>query len=924
MFQKWNCKKTDDKEMKKRLLIAVVILSLGFCGKIFPSGNRSETAFDHLSIADGLSQGIVKCILQDSRGFMWFGTLNGLNKYDGYNFTVYLPELGNPRSLSHQTVSALHEGRDGSLWIGTDNGLNRYHRGADHFVNYRHRKDDPNSLSHNRISGIAEDRHGILWLATWGGGLNRFDHKKGIFKHYLPEHNNPGSISGIDIKALLVDRDGIVWTATRGGGVCALDPKTGIFRRYRNTTATPHSLSSNATRALYRDSNGTLWVGTLRGLDKYDREKDAFVNVLAARHFQPPPGRFPLITINAICEEPPGILWLGTMNYGLIRFDTRSNRWERYQNNPFKPYSLSNNSISSFFRDRSSVLWIGTSGSGLDIYLEKKEKLNHYRHMPGTANSLNHNAVWTILEDNSGEFWVGTARGLNRWDRKNRKFTYYNDIPGVPGSLSNDYVNSICQDLEGTVWVGTTRGLNRFSRQTGQFTHYLPEPGNPRSLSHHHIKKVYTDSSGVLWVGTLKGLNKWNRSTGAFTRYLEDPQNPASLSGDYISDILEDRDGTLWVGTEETGLNKMNIESGSCRRYNYRAEDPGSLSSHKIISLHRDHSGNLWVGTRGGGLNKYDRKTDSFTAYTVKHGFPDNIIYGILEDRQANLWLSTNKGICRFNPRTGRVKSLNMRDGLQSYEFNSRSCFKARNGEMFFGGMNGLNSFFPGRIKDNPHIPPVVLTSFKIANKPVPIGTDSPLKAHISQTMGIVLSYGHSMFSLEFAALDYTAPEKNQYQYKLEGLNNEWVHLGNKHDITVTRLEPGKYTFRVKGSNSDGVWNNEGVSLAITITPPFWRTWWFRGLLLALLIASISQWHRWRMKKLAHQLTEEARFNRICAKHNISKREQEIAQLVLRGKSNKEIEDELYISLVTVKSHIYRIYKKLGIKSRTELMLFFR
>lgn len=441
-------------------------------------------------------------------------------------------------------------------------------------------------------------------------------------------------------------------------------------------------------------------------------------------------------------------------------------------------------------------------------------------------------------------------------------------------------------------------------------------------LTPYFFQCIVEDHPGLL-VGTAGGgLNIFDTQTEIFTRCQHDPNNPTSLSHNYIPVIYKDREGGIWIGTWGGGLNQLDKQEKAFSHYQASTDDPYSLSDNDVFSLCEDRAGNLWIGTSGGGLNRFDRENKRFIHYTTRDGLPNNIINGILEDSQGCLWLSTNRGISRFNPSTKVFKNYDLRAGIQGQKFNLGAYYKNQTGEMFFGGVNGLNSFYPDRITGNLNIPPVVITHFKRFNQPVTIGGDSPLQKHISYTSELTLSYRENFFSLEFAALDYTNPSQNQYKYKMEGLHNDWVYLGTKHDVNFAGLPPGEYIFRVKGSNSDGTWNEEGTSLKVIITPPFWAAWWFRGLCVILAAALIYLWHQSRLKRLTLQLKTETELERIFRKYNISNREQEIIQLILKGKSNKEIEDSLYISLPTVKSHIYSVYRKLGVKNRLELINF--
>jgi two-component sensor histidine kinase/streptogramin lyase len=530
--------------------------------------------------------------------------------------------------------------------------------------------------------------------------------------------------------------------------------------------------------------------------------------------------------VYSIYEDESGVFWVGTGD-GLNKFDRNKEVFTLYKKDCRDSGSLSDNFILSIFGDTSGVMWIGTR-SGLNKLNPKIKKFNLFRHNPSSANSLSHNYVWSIIEDRYGTLWIGTDDGINKYDRGKNLFTCYKNEPGNPGSLSHNCVYSINEDHSGNIWIGTANGLDKFNREGEFFTHYKRNTGSSTSLSSNVIMRIFTDKTGLLWVGTYRGgLNKFDPNKGIFTHYKNDPRNSGTISSNTITSIYEDLSGVLWIGTNG-GLNKFDREQEIFTSYKNDPRNSRSLDNNKIESIYEDRSGVMWLGTYGG-LSRFDREKEVFTYYTGKYGLPQ-VIYGILEDDHSNLWLSSNKGIFKFNPAAGTVKSYAVSDGLQDYHFNSGAYFKSNTGEMFLGGANGFNAFYPDDIKDNPFIPPVVITSFKVFYR------DYKLEKNILQTRAIWLSYNDT-FSFEFAALCFSDPGKNKYAYKLTGASSDWIDLGNKREITFSNLSPGEYTLKVKGSNADGVWNEKGKELTITIIPPFWETWWFRipGFLLFVL-----------------------------------------------------------------------------------------
>jgi len=877
---------------EKRTMNAMLKWLTIFCLIVFSIVNvspnlfaqKNSMTFGHISLEQGLSQNTVLCIFQDRKGFIWFGTGDGLNKYDGYSFTVYHHDPENPQSLSHNVVHSIYEDRSGVLWIGTGGGgLNRFDprssRGEiEQFTHYQADPDDPHSLSHNVVRSIYEDRSGVLWIGT-GGGLNRFDPQSSQgeteqFTHYQSDPDDPHSLSHNVVSSIYEDRSGVLWIGTVSG-LNRFDPRssqgdTEQFTHYQPDPNDPHSLSHRVVSSIYEDQSGTLWIGTGGGgLNRFDRETEQFTYYQADPN---DPYNLSHNRILSIYEDRSGVLWIGTYGGGLNRFDRERKKFIHYQPDSNDPNSLNHNDVLSIYEDRSGVLWIGTGGGGLNKFDRSKERFIHYQTTPNDPGSLSHNEVSSVYEDRSGVLWIGTGGGgLNRFDRDMEQFTYYQTDPTDPQSLSSNAVLSVYEDRSGMLWIGTwDGGLNRFDRNTEQFTHYYADPDDPYSLSSNAVWPIYEDHSGALWIGTWGGgLNRFDRDTKQFLHYYADPDDPNSLSSNVVLSIYEDRSGVLWIGTDG-GLNKFDPRSsrGDTERFiHYQTDpnDPLSLSHNRVLSIYEDRTGVLWIGTSGG-LNKFDRAQETFIHYNKKNGLPHNAIAGILEDQQGNLWLSTGKGISKFNPRTETFKNYSMRDGLQGYEFNAGAYHKSRRGEMFFGGVNGFNAFYPDRIKDNPHIPPIVMTDFQLLNKSVVPSDDSPLQQSITETEEITLSYKDNVFSFEFAALDYTTPEKNQYAYMMEGFNEDWVYSGTKRFVTYTNLDPGRYIFRVKGSNNDGVWNEEGIAVKLTIVPPFWQTTWFKILASACFIGFVYALHKIRIinierqrEKLEYQVGERTR-----------------------------------------------------------------
>jgi two-component system sensor histidine kinase ChiS len=813
--------------------------------------------FQHLTIEQGLSQNSVLCILQDSKGFMWFGTEDGLNKYDGYNFNIYRHDAQDPKSLADNAIRAIYEDRSGTLWVGTwGGGLDKFDRERQSFIHYRNDPANPHSLSNNEVCSIYEDRAGILWVGTKGGGLNKFDRQTESFTHYHSDAANPQSLSNDEVFSIYEDKASQLWVGTNDG-LNRFDQEKASFIHYRNDPANPHSLSSNNVISIYEDRAGILWVGTVRsGLNRFDREKASFT------HYRNDPANPHSLSDNevySIYEDRSGILWVGTLGGGLNRFDREKASFTHYQNDPANPHSLSKDEVCSIYEDRAGILWVGTRGGGLDKFDREKASFIHYQNDRADPHSLSSNNVISIYEDRAGILWVGTrGGGLDKFDRERQSFIHYRNDPANPHSLSNNKVISIYEDRSGILWVGTLGGLDQFDREKASFTHYRNDPADPHSLSSNKVYLVYEDRAGILWVGTVGGLDKFDREKARFTHYRNDPANPHSLSDNEVYSIYEDRSGILWVGTTAGGLNKFDRQTESFTHYQSDAANPQSLSNDFVISIYEDEASQLWIGTNHG-LNRFDRNNDKFDHFTEKEGLPNNSINAILGDQSGNLWLSTNKGLSKFNPQARTFRNYDVDDGLQSNEFNAGAAFRGASGELFLGGVNGFNSFYPEKIKDSSFVPPIVLTAFRKFDRPV------HLEKAISETQELELSYKDYVFSFEFAALDYTNPQKNQYAYQLEGFDKDWVYSGTRRVAIYTNLDGGNYVFKVKGTNSDGVWNEQGISIRIRVAflPLHWRiltgikqmglairpqTWGAYALYSLILVGSVIGYIRFKTK----------------------------------------------------------------------------
>jgi signal transduction histidine kinase/ligand-binding sensor domain-containing protein/DNA-binding response OmpR family regulator len=885
-----------EKSMTVKLFTGILFGYLAVCALISPfvqlRGQTYDRKFEHLTVREGLSYNNISDIVQDCKGFIWIATYNGLNRYDGYDVKVYVPEPDNPHSLSSANVQALCLDSKGELWVGTAAGLDKYDRKKNNFIHYRHLPNDPYSLSHNYVNCIYEDKDSVLWIGT-NGGLNKFDRSTGRFTRYISNPSDPGSLSNNGVLAIFKDKEGVLWVGTTVG-LNRFDRLNQWFIRYLNRPGDPTSLSYNRIRTIYEDSKGQFWVGTMDGLNLLDRKNWRFT------HFKYDPGNPTGINSNIIFnihEDQAGMLWCSTAGGINIR-DPGTGEFTHLVRHPANPRGLNHNAVRCIYRDRQGLFWIGTWGGGINILDPRKPGFLHYQYSPDSVHSLSSNIIFSVYEDRSMTLWVGNwENGLDRFDRKGNKINNYRHIPGNPNSLSHNTVRAITSCKSGGLWIGTWNGgLNKFDPVTERFTVYWHKPGKSSGISNNEVRSLLEDPSGILWIGTRAGgLNRFDPRTGTFTVFKHDPSDPQSLAENFVTALYRDRSGMLWIGTSENGLDRMieKDERTVFEHHKHDPDEPGSLSSNSIKSIYQDREGTLWIGTTYGGLNRWDAKNKRWNAYTAKDGLPDNVIYGILEDNSGNLWLSTNKGISRFNPRQNSFRNFSVADGLQADEFNTGAYYRnPDSGEMFFGGVNGLNAFFPDQIKKNMYIPPVVITAFRVFNRPV------ELAAAVSETGAIRVPQEGNFISFEFAALNFRNPLKNRYQYMLEGFDKDWVLAGTRRYASYTNLGGGTYTFRVRGSNDDGVWNTAGASVKLIIVPPFWKTLWFKISAFALLLVCIIVFFLLRIRRVEKQrimlerlvdertaaLKKQARELEIA--RELEKKQRQLAEIANRTKSD--------------------------------------
>jgi signal transduction histidine kinase/ligand-binding sensor domain-containing protein/DNA-binding response OmpR family regulator len=827
----------------ERKIIKLILYSIIFLPIIAYS---QEVSFKHLSINEGLSQNAVFAILQDSKGFMWFGTKDGLNRYDGYSFTVYQHNSFDPTSISDNYISSLFEDSRGIIWIGTvSGGLNCLHRETETFERIPFNPTSLENFNSSGILSIAEDSTGNIWVGT-REGLFRLSFQKGKilkgnYKQFVRQPGNENSLSNNVISALYLDSKGTLWIGTENG-LNKYDTEKENFVRYNIYTKNPKAPASSFDRSvnsIYESRSGELWLGTLSGIVKFERRNGNYK--LFPHHYEI--FRYGWGNITQIIEDNTGKFWLATPG-GLMRFEPVTHLFDYFKNDPFNFRSISYNSISSAYVDNTGILWFGTSGMGINFYDPKANRFSTFVSKKDPSSRVTGFSVTTVLDDDNDFVWIGTAV-LSRWNRKTGEVKSYETSSNTPDDFGNSSASSIIKSSERKIWLATSEGLYRYDPSTEKARQYKFNPADSLGLPQKQVYTVFEDNEGNIWIATENFLCRLiNIEKGIFQHFRYQP-GPA-YNEQVRPVIYQDRQGIFWLGTKD-GLIRFNLQTQSFKIYRNDPNKPSTLNNNLIKSICADPvqpDKILWIGTAGGGLNRFNIDEETFTYFTENQGLPNNVVYGILPDRKGNLWLSTNKGLSKFNPSRGTFRNYDVLDGLQSNEFNTGAYYLSKRGEMFFGGINGLNYFFPDEIKDNPYNPDIVFTNLKIRDRYIFCKDNTAiLQKTISETEQIILSYDDDVITFEFAALDYSAPEKNQYAYKLENFNEDWIYSGSVRTATYTNLSPGEYIFRVKGSNNDGIWNEKGIALTVIVAPPWWGTWW-AYILYGLLFLSGLYWIR--------------------------------------------------------------------------------
>lgn len=879
--------------MRKSWSLSLVLL-LAMVFALPVEGQIRGVNFRQISLDEGLSQSNVYAIAQDDDGFMWFGTQDGLNKYDGYTFKVYKKRPFDSTSLISSDVHALLKDRAGNLWIGTTRGITMLEKRTRQFVNLTHLLNHSGYMGNVEVKCMLEDNRGAIWLGTANGLVKVTPYEEGASKtvkyrsaRFIANEYDLYSLTSNFVFSLFEDKAGNIWVGT-GSQVNRLTPKNAAadpdkqklaFENGKNSQLPIYHQAGKIILSITEDLFGYMWLAPpASGIVRIK----PFVPVSGSEqpeiYLANPASELSISNkfISSLLTDQEGSVWIGTYGGGInkVLFNRNGsvNAIEKLQQSPSDYQTASKephrrNHILALYQNKKKAdgtLWFGTEAGGVLQYNKSKNNFKLYRKNIFSDNSLSDNSIFSLCKDSEGYLWVGTPQGLDRLDTRTGQFVHYKSQPDNSATLSQNHTTALYEDRKGVLWVGTMYGLNRFDRRTNTFQRIFFEssntyrPDKPTGAS-NFITAIYEDSNHQLWIGTGSDVKKMDTHSMSYTAYAFDPAMPTSLLGGRVTTIYEDRKGTIWVGTY-AGLNQYNPDCDDFTRYANNLKDRNSLSGSIAFSILQDaRQDAYWIATDMG-LNQLTFRDGKpyFKHYLEEHNLANNFVYAIVQDKPGKLWMSTNLGITVYDPNKNTFINYDVTDGLQSKEFNAGAYHQAKNGELFFGGINGLNSFFPQTLVMNQHVPQVNITAFHKMEK------EQNLDSLMATCKTMYLDYDENFFSFEFVALDYVNPRKNQYAYQLEGFDKEWIYCGNRRYASFTNMDPGEYVFKVKGSNDSGVWNDKQIaSIHIIVRPPFWLTWWFHLISFVLVLLVVKLIYELRIRSKLKRLIELENIRRV-------------------------------------------------------------
>ena len=829
--------------------------------------------FRHYQVENGLSNNAVICSLQDKRGFMWFGTKDGLNRFDGYAFKVFRHHPGDTGSIGSNFIHSLFEDKSGTLWVGTENGLFRYDTATESFHLLE-------AAPKGQIRAIQADNRGNIWFVA-GFSLFRYHPGNRQLQYFSTE-------DFFEATSLCLAADGNIWVSTADGHLQKHDDRSDTFSAYDMFGHSKQPVSRWIEKVCSAP-DGSILVGTSnQGVKRFDIASGAYSDILTYNddHTE--------IFVRNFLQTADHEYWIATET-GIFIYNTISGKAQNLRKMYNDPYSISDNAVYTFCRDREGGIWAGTYFGGVNYHPRQYTPFRKY--FPKTGeNSLSGNVVREIHADRYGNLWIGTEdAGLNKLSPSSQVFTHFQP-GGAAGSISYTNIHGLLLDGD-ELWIGTfEHGLDVLNIRSGKVIRRFNMQSGLSSLKSNFIYCIYRPNGGPIMLGTTRGAYQYDAERNDFSQFEGLPLN------NWYSCLLRDKQGIFWAGTYGSGIHYYDPSKGKQGNFRYEENDIHSASSDRINSIFEDSRGRLWFATEGG-LCRYNRRENDFTRYTTRNGFPSDFMLSILEDKRGQLWISTSRGLCCFNPELGSVKTYTRANGLLSDQFNFNSAYRDLSGRMYFGSGKGFISFHPDEFVQNTFAGPVYITGFQVHNRELPIAAKgSPLQRSVTNTSSITLGYHQSTFSIDFALLSYTAPEIAEYAYKMDGLDKSWTYLKTNRKAYFTELAPGTYTFRVKACNSGGVWSRE-TSVIIEIMPPWWRSWWaltLYALLAAVIIVYIIRSY--------HKRTEEK--NRRKIERFEAAKEKEVFKAKIEFFTN--VAHEVKTPLTLIKAPLEKVIRKAG------------
>ena len=850
--------------IKKALYITVVSLfslSSLYAIQAYGESKLPETLrFKKIMQEPEPSVGEILAFYQDSAGFMWIGGRLGLARYDGDEYVIYRPDSSNPESISSNNINDILGDDEGNLWIATDAGLNRYDYANDKFIRYTHNPDDISSINANSVYRLHIDHQQQLWL-TSKEGLATYNNQSDDFTRY-PRNDQEKALYTQYTLDIADKEDGVYYIST-GFGLKIWNSKTGEIKRFQQEPEKEGGLPHNILRSILVDSKQRIWVGSDKGLLQYLPSTESFKfypteidrNTTANG-----------ISVWDVFEDSQGTIWAAYDGQGISYLDESTGMLMTSVHNELDSSSLSSSIMRRINEDRAGDVWIGAYPFGINVFERYTAAFNVKKKVADDNTSMSKSAVRSFWEEENGDLWLGTdGGGLNYYDKSEGTYTVYKNIPDDKTSLGSNEILSILKAKDGKIWAGTwNSGINILDPSTGKFEHIYATPGDSKDLENIHSWKIIQDHKDRIWIASIGGgVDRYDARTNTFINYHHLDEEKYSIADDSIWALYEDSNNTLWAGTH-SGLSRYRPDTDDFISYSSNPEDPKSLSASRVQSIYEDSTGRMWIGTNGGGLNLFDRENETFSSIQVKDGLISNIINAILEDDEGNIWMSTNKGLSVYTPETATIYNFTDQNGVQQGEFNIGTAIKLKNRQLIFGGVEGYTKFNPKDVKTNDYIPPVAITDIKVLNKSVTIGAEgSPLEKSILLTKQLKFNYLQNIFSFSFSSLSFRDPKKNQYAFMLEGFDKGWQYVGSKRNATYTNLNAGTYVFRVKAANSAGVWNEEGQSITIKVTPPPWKTWWAYTLYVMAVMLIIGWYFYTQRKMLLHERQVVRRLKKV-------------------------------------------------------------